>query len=219
MNFWTWWMAEEARLDKPISWKTFTDSFYSRFFPETAKRGMQSQFMNLKQKDRSVEAYAAEFLRLSRFAPKMVEDEADRADRFQQGLQWDIQVQIASQSLLTYDQVLTAARRMEHVMDRRNRSKEQNKTGKRQLTQADEGSTGAKKQKNDTPVNRQNQNPPKPEYCGFCNKPGHLRHECRREQGLCLLCGAADHQMTECARFKPRDLVPTLPAPPIQRNP
>ena len=34
----TWWLAEEARLDKPITWKTFTYNFYSRFFPETAKR-------------------------------------------------------------------------------------------------------------------------------------------------------------------------------------
>jgi hypothetical protein len=219
----SWWLTEEARLDKPISWKTFTDGFYARFFPETAKREMQSQFMNLKQRDKSVEAYAAEFLRLSRFAPKLVEDEADRADRFQQGLQWDIQVQIASQSLVTYEQVLTAARRVEHVLERMNRSKGQNKNGKKQLPQGNDGSAGAKRQKNGTPTNNQNhnqnQNPQRQMYCGFCKKPGHLRSDCRREQGLCLLCGSPDHRMTECPRFKQQELVPTLPAPPVQRNP
>ena len=212
----TWWLTEEARLDKSISWKTFTDSFYSRFFPETARREMQNQFMHLKQRDRSVEVYAAEFLRLSRFAPKMVEDEADRADRFQQGLQWDIQVQIASQSLQTYDQVLTAARRVEHVIDRRNRSKGHNKNGKRQFPQVEEG---VKKQKNGAPAQRQNQPQAGQKHCGFCKKLGHVRSECIREQGLCLICGANNHQMTECARFKPRDLALTLPVPPNQRNP
>jgi len=92
----SWWLVEEARLPKPISWKQFSDAFLARFFPDTAKKDMQLQFLNLKQWDKSVEAYAADFIRLSRFAPKMVEDEIDRADRFQQGLQWDIQVQIAS---------------------------------------------------------------------------------------------------------------------------
>ena len=34
----TWWLAEEARLKKPISWDTFSKSFFSRFFPATAQK-------------------------------------------------------------------------------------------------------------------------------------------------------------------------------------
>lgn len=215
----TWWLTEEARLEKPISWKDFTDSFYERFFPATAKREMQSQFINLKQRDKNVESYAAEFLRLSRFAPQMVADEADRADRFQQGLQWEIQEKLVTHQFNTYDQVLTAARYAESFMERRNKSRGQNKTMKRQLPQAGEGTSGAKKQRNGVPANRQGRNPPEQIYCGFCKKPGHLRRDCRRELGLCLLCGADDHQMTGCANFKPRNTVPALPAPQVQRNP
>ena len=81
---------------------------------------MQSQFMNLKQMDKSVEAYAAEFLRLSRFSPQMVADEADRADRFQQGLQWEIQDKLVTHQFNTYDQVLTATRYAESFIERRN---------------------------------------------------------------------------------------------------
>jgi len=34
----TWWLAEEARLEKSISWAQFLKSFYERFFQEQLKR-------------------------------------------------------------------------------------------------------------------------------------------------------------------------------------
>ena len=39
----TWWLAEEARLEKPVTWDTFSKSFYSRFFPATAQKDMEEQ--------------------------------------------------------------------------------------------------------------------------------------------------------------------------------
>ena len=44
----SWWLAEEQRLTKPISWKYFTDNFYERLFPKTAQREMEQQFVSLK---------------------------------------------------------------------------------------------------------------------------------------------------------------------------
>ena len=38
----TWWLAEEARLEKPISWDQFSKGFYERFFPTTAPKEMRS---------------------------------------------------------------------------------------------------------------------------------------------------------------------------------
>ena len=58
-----WGLAEEERLEPPITWKEFTDSFNERFFPKTAKREMPEQFMKLKQWDKSDNEYAAKFLR------------------------------------------------------------------------------------------------------------------------------------------------------------
>ena len=86
----SWWLAEEERLTRLVTWEQFSACFYERFFPKTAKREMKQRFIHLKQYDRSVDAYAAEFLRLSRFSPSMVADEEDRANRFQQGLRWEI---------------------------------------------------------------------------------------------------------------------------------
>jgi hypothetical protein len=74
-----WWLAEEPRIQKPVTWKQFSDSFLARFFPKTVRREMEERFCQLRQYDMSVDAYAVEFARLSRFAPSMVTDEEDRA--------------------------------------------------------------------------------------------------------------------------------------------
>ena len=51
---------------------------------------MEEEFLNLEQKHRTVDEYAAEFLRLGRFAVYMVVTEENRASQFQQGLRFDI---------------------------------------------------------------------------------------------------------------------------------
>lgn len=101
----------------------------------TAKRERQAQFINLRQWDRSVETYTAEFTRLSRFAPQMVADEADKADRFQQGLHWNVLEKLVSRQLRTYEEVLTAALSVESSLIRRNKNRGQNKQCKKPFQQ------------------------------------------------------------------------------------
>ena len=109
----TWWLAEEARLEKPISWDQFSKDFYERFFPATAQKEIEEQFIRRQHWNRSVDEYAAEFLRLSQFAPYMVSDEEKRASRIQQGLRVDIQMLFILHQLKTYSEVLTIARDVE----------------------------------------------------------------------------------------------------------
>ena len=127
----TWWLAEEATLEKPITWDQFSKGFYERFFPATAQRDMEEQFIRLQQRNRSVDEYAAEFLRLSRFAPYMVADEEKRASRFQQGLKMDVQMYLIPQQLKTYSQVLSIAREVERGLEKKNENQVQNKSVKR----------------------------------------------------------------------------------------
>jgi len=65
-----------------------------------------------------VDEYAAEFLRLSRFAPYMVIDEENRAIKFQQGLKMNIQIFLIPQQLKTYSQVLTITRDVERGLEK-----------------------------------------------------------------------------------------------------
>ena len=90
-----------------------------------AQKKMEEQLIRLQQWDQTVDEYAAEFLRLSQFAPHMVVDEEKWASRFQQGLQIDIQMFLISQQLKTYSQVFTIACDIEQGMEKKSRSQKQ----------------------------------------------------------------------------------------------
>jgi len=86
-----------------------------------------------------VDKYAAEFLRLSRFAPYMVTDEEKRASRFQQGLQMDIQVLLILQQLKTYSQVFTIAWEVDRGLEKKKLNQIRSQAMKRPFQQLGRG--------------------------------------------------------------------------------
>jgi len=224
----TWWLAEEARLEKPVTWDTFSKSFYSRFFPVTAQKDMEEQFIRLRQGNKSVDEYAAEFLRLSRFAPYMVTDEEKRASRFQQGLQMDIQIFLMPQQLKTYAEILTIAREVERGLEKKRLAQMRNQAKKRPLQLMDEEDVVRATQ--GPMIQRPFQSPLSPMVCNYCHRPGHYKRDCREAKGLCLVCGSGRHMLRDCPHRKfehvapvqptlPAPVRPALPAPPLRRNP
>ena len=45
---------------------------------------------------------------------------------------------------------------------------------------------------------------PSRQICDFCKKPGHMRHECRKRLGLCLVCGSSEHTIARCPHRRER---------------
>ena len=82
----TWWLIEEARLQKHIFWDQFSKSFYERLLPSAAKKEMKEHLIRLQQWNQSVDEYATKLLRLNQFVSYMMAKEKNRASRFQQGL-------------------------------------------------------------------------------------------------------------------------------------
>jgi len=147
-----------------------------------------------------VDAYAAEFLRLSRFAPNFVLTDECRADRFIQGLQMEIQVLLSSHELATYSGALTMARRVERAM-KKDKSQSQKKAAKRPFDQM----TGGAQQDFGAPPARRLQLPAPAPVCGYCQRTGHTQQECRRAKGQCLVCGSDDHVVAHCPTREQRD--------------
>jgi len=44
----TWWLVEEVRLEKPITWVQYSESFYEKNFPKTVQKEMEEQFIRLQ---------------------------------------------------------------------------------------------------------------------------------------------------------------------------
>lgn len=63
-----------------------------------------------------MDVYAAEFVRLSCFAPTLVAEEEKRVHLFQQGLRHKIKEHLTTQAYKTYSEIFEAACRIEKAL-------------------------------------------------------------------------------------------------------
>ncbi|XP_056161853.1 uncharacterized protein LOC115688374 [Syzygium oleosum] len=100
-----WWNATEGRVfpeGTAQTWAAFVESFYEKYFSETAQEKKIMEFMRLRQGQMTVDQYEAEFARLAKFAPTMVENSRDRTRRFRDGLKPNLRSQILSHDIKEY---------------------------------------------------------------------------------------------------------------------
>lgn len=70
--------------------------FQNKYVGKQYVEACHLEFIELKQRDRSVVEYEAEFLRLSRCAQGMVVTEQDKSVSFQNKLRYELMIQVAS---------------------------------------------------------------------------------------------------------------------------
>jgi hypothetical protein len=106
-----WWQVEQESHEeaKTYTWEEFKEAFLENFFPSAMKAQKEAEFVNLKQGSRTVAQYAAEFVRLSKYAPGMATTESARARKFEEGLRIKIKQQVATLCLRTYRAVVDRA--------------------------------------------------------------------------------------------------------------
>ncbi|XP_057972732.1 uncharacterized protein LOC131160871 [Malania oleifera] len=83
-----WWMAmklleEQRPILEPMTWSRFREIFFDRYFPSTIREVKVQEFLSLTQGSLTVQQYATKFIKLSRFAPYIVLDEAKKAKKFE----------------------------------------------------------------------------------------------------------------------------------------
>jgi hypothetical protein len=110
-----WWKAtkmgitEELGQGVPIPWERFKREFNDRFFPRTQRQQCAREFQDLKQGNMTVERYAAEFQKLSRYAPYLIPDEETKAERFRDGLSARIRERIIYLNITSYVEMVHTA--------------------------------------------------------------------------------------------------------------
>ncbi|CAA0840539.1 Unknown protein, partial [Striga hermonthica] len=68
------------------TWDKLKELIREKYYPTYYRAKMERQFLSLKQGSRSVDEYEREFTRLAAFVPDLVRTEAQRAQRFIDGL-------------------------------------------------------------------------------------------------------------------------------------
>ncbi|XP_058185864.1 uncharacterized protein LOC131303091 [Rhododendron vialii] len=97
-----WWLTQQER-EPNMTWTRFKEVFYEKYFPQTLKDAKVNEFINWKQSPTmSVSEYDRIFTDLSRFAPHMVDTDAHRARRFEEGLKDGLREPINLLRLQTY---------------------------------------------------------------------------------------------------------------------
>ena len=67
---------------EPITWEFLVNKFTEKYFPETARDKMASEFLELRQSQMNMSQCDQRFTQLSRYADALVKSEAERIKRF-----------------------------------------------------------------------------------------------------------------------------------------
>ncbi|KAK8951161.1 hypothetical protein KSP39_PZI004286 [Platanthera zijinensis] len=73
----SWWLREKESLVAGCSWEVFKEMLLRKFLPSVECDRLMNDFLHLKQRQLTVGEYEIEFSKLSRFAPGLVNVEAD----------------------------------------------------------------------------------------------------------------------------------------------
>ncbi|KAF6164453.1 hypothetical protein GIB67_025279 [Kingdonia uniflora] len=85
---WNWWEMTERNhgLMPPMTLAEFKVKFFERYFSQSFRHQMTTEFYQLTQDKMAVSQYEARFTELSRYAPAVVADEESRVVKFIEGL-------------------------------------------------------------------------------------------------------------------------------------
>ncbi|KAJ6816953.1 uncharacterized protein M6B38_413695 [Iris pallida] len=206
----TWYRTDPRASERGLSWEDFRKLFKEKFYPDVAVSALEGQFASLEQGSSSVDEYAAEFFRLSRFAPSLIQDEGCKARKFRRGLIHAVRTRTSGRRDATFEQILMEAQIAEkdfglkpkRSSDALGSSSSAGPAKRPHFQQRQFQQHQPQLQIQQAPVRaqqHQGQGRRQDVQCTFCKKMGHTREACRMKLGVCLFCGAPDHQVRDCA--------------------
>ncbi|XP_048132162.1 uncharacterized protein LOC115741886 [Rhodamnia argentea] len=180
------------------TWTAFKTTFNDKYFSKTARERKLVEFLRLLQNQLTVDQYEAEFARLSRYAPRSVEDPQEKARRFRDGLRSELRNQMVALNLRTYKEIYERSRMIDRDVRERalasgsrfSPSKDNRQFGKRPML-SNRGFAPPVKKNLGKPSHQSNW------ICRLCCRR-HGNGPCPSGTGACFKCGRFGHQIRNC---------------------
>ncbi|XP_028122578.1 uncharacterized protein LOC114319721 [Camellia sinensis] len=189
------WRMLTRTIHQGLTWARFLELFYEKYFPQCMRDKKVTEFETLRQGNKTVAEYEAQFSKLAHFAPHMVDTDYKKARKFEGGLRTAILDRINVLKLPTYVDVLERAVIAEGNIATQSRVSVWKE--KRQNTQVTRGSVApsSKKLNSGTSSTSASTCDSAP-ICPNCGK----RHRgiCYRVTRACFKCGKTGHLVREC---------------------
>ncbi|KAK2986665.1 hypothetical protein RJ640_010121 [Escallonia rubra] len=114
-----WWKTIDSKWTSSNAirtWELFTTEFNNKYILASGRRDSELAFLQLEQKNKTVQEYEKEFTALARHASYLVERGDRKAKKFETGLNPDIQEAIAPLNIFDYHEIVDRALNIERTM-------------------------------------------------------------------------------------------------------
>ncbi|CAA0819815.1 Unknown protein, partial [Striga hermonthica] len=198
------------------TWDMLNELIREKYYPTYYRAEMERQLLSLKQGTRTVDEYEREFTRLAAFVPDLVRTEAQRAQRFIDGLYPAVRHNIVGHGTQTYARAVSIAQevdasiRREATHDRpQSFATAQSSTSPPALPAAQPMKEKKRKGKGAQTDWRTRQRQQQVPQCPTCGR--FHRGECRFGQDICYYCHEPGHFANRCPKKAPQPQQPQQP--------
>ncbi|XP_059635553.1 uncharacterized protein LOC132277728 [Cornus florida] len=134
-----WWksVTNQYKIEE-MSWDTFKELFYEKYFFAPKRWKLKDQFISLIQGNMLVTEYENKFTSFSRFTPEMVSNEVDKVRKFVSRLDYKMRPLVTTQGIKVYSKAVERALILEAEAKDKDARKEQWKQ-KRNAESSSEG--------------------------------------------------------------------------------
>ncbi|KAL4331844.1 hypothetical protein GQ457_07G008560 [Hibiscus cannabinus] len=236
----SWW--ETTTLTSPaekITCKLFVEEFKKKHISEQYLNDYRNRFLHLKQANKPIEQYVAEFFKYCKYEAEYIKTEKDKFRKFIDGLNDELGPMFTAMEIKDFQILVNRVTGTEAKMKATERRKGGYKNDKQQKRD-DRPQWSSKKAKHQHERSSAYTSAPRSQFtmkpqlvrkssfsvmsvnsmgnsmevpiCQYCKKPH--RGKCRQQSNLCYGCGGSDHYVRNC----PQNANQASTRPPVHPN-